>query len=88
MRRSTYAGMEFWLEKGVDGYRIDSMNLMSKHPDLPDAPIMNLDSEFQSGSLYFASAPRMHEYIREMRTEAFDKHDYMTVGELGFTKDE
>jgi len=88
MRRSTYADMEFWLDKGVDGYRIDSMNLMSKHPELPDAPIANLETEFQSGAQYFSSGPRMHEYVKEMRTEVFDKYDCMTVGELGFTKDE
>jgi oligo-1,6-glucosidase len=88
MRRATYADMEFWLEKGVDGYRIDSMNLMSKHPDLPDAPVTNPNSEFQSGACYFASGARMHEYIKEMREKVFDKYNCMTVGELGFTKDE
>ncbi|KAH7303897.1 family 13 glycoside hydrolase [Stachybotrys elegans] len=88
MRKATYADMEFWLDKGVDGFRIDSMNLMSKHPDLPDAPATNPDTEFQSGAMYFASGPRMHEYIREMREKVFDKYDCMTVGELGFTKDE
>lgn len=88
MRRATHADMEFWLDRGVDGFRIDSMNLMSKHPELPDAPITKPDSEFQPGDLYFASGPRMHEYIQEMRTKVFDKYDCMTVGELGFTKDE
>ncbi|EON97333.1 putative alpha amylase protein [Phaeoacremonium minimum UCRPA7] len=88
MRRATHADMLFWLDKGVDGFRIDSMNLMSKHTDLPDAPVVNPDSEFQPGDQYFASGPRMHEYIQEMRTEVFDKYDCMTVGELGFTKDE
>ncbi|TDZ20965.1 Alpha-glucosidase [Colletotrichum orbiculare MAFF 240422] len=88
MRQAAYADMEFWLGKGVDGFRIDSMNLMSKHPDLPDAPITLPGAEFQPGSLYYASGPRMHEYIREMRERVFDKYDCMTVGELGFTKDE
>jgi glycosidase len=88
MRRATYSDMEFLLDKGVDGYRIGSMNLMSKHPDLPDAPVTNPNSEFQSGALYFASGPRMHEYVKEMRQEVFGKYDCMTVGELGFTKDE
>ncbi|KAL2207648.1 family 13 glycoside hydrolase [Sarocladium strictum] len=88
MRQATYADMVFWLDKGADGFRIDSMNLMSKHPDLPDAPITNPESEYQSGALYFASGPRMHEYIREMREQVFDKYDCMTVGELGFTKTE
>ncbi|KAK2596615.1 hypothetical protein QQS21_006291 [Conoideocrella luteorostrata] len=88
MRKATYEDMEFWLDRGADGFRIDSMNLMSKHPDLPDAPISDPDSEYQSGALYFASGPRMHEYIQEMRAQVFDKYDCMTVGELGFTKDE
>ncbi|KAI8682515.1 hypothetical protein LRP88_05516 [Fusarium phalaenopsidis] len=88
MRRATYADMQFWLEKGADGFRIDSMNLMSKHPDLPDAPITRPASEFQPGDKYFASGPRMHDFIREMREEVLDKYVCMTVGELGFTKDE
>ncbi|KAH8171951.1 alpha amylase, catalytic domain-containing protein [Sarocladium implicatum] len=88
LRQATYADMVFWLDRGADGFRIDSMNLMSKHPDLPDAPVTNPDSEFQSGAMYFASGPRMHEYIREMRQQVFDKYDCMTVGELGFTKTE
>ncbi|MCJ1303891.1 hypothetical protein MMC08_006702 [Hypocenomyce scalaris] len=71
--------MRFWLDKGVDGYRIDSMNLMSKHPDLPNAPIVDANSEYQSGAMYFASGPHMHEYIKEMRTEVFDKYDCMTL---------
>ena len=87
MRRATYDDMRFWLDRGVDGFRIDSMNLMSKHPDLPDGKVVT-DEPYQSGAEHFASGPKMHDYIREMRTEVFDKYDAMTVGELGFTKDE
>ncbi|KAJ6133161.1 glycoside hydrolase superfamily [Penicillium samsonianum] len=60
---------------------------MSKHPDLPDAKVIN-DEPYQFGAEFFASGPNMHDYIREIRTEVFDKYDVMTVGELGFTKDE
>ncbi|OKO90532.1 Alpha-glucosidase [Penicillium subrubescens] len=63
------------------------MNLMSKHPNLPDAKVIN-DEPYQSGAEFFASGPKMHDYIREIRTGVFDKYDVMTVGELGFTKDE
>lgn len=87
MRYATHADMRFWLDRGVDGFRIDSMNLMSKHPDLPDAPVTVPDAEFQPGNKYYASGPRMHEYIREMREKVLDLYDCMTVGELGFTKD-
>lgn len=87
MRNATYDDMRFWLDRGVDGWRIDSMNLMSKHPDLPDGRVVN-DEPYQSGAEYFASGPRMHEYIKEMREKVLDHYDVMTVGELGFTKDE
>jgi alpha-glucosidase len=87
MRKATHDEMRFWLDRGIDGFRIDSMNLMSKHPNLPDAKVIN-DEPYQSGMEFFASGPKMHDYIREIRTEVFDKYDVMTVGELGFTKDE
>ena len=86
MRQASYDDMRFWLDRGVDGFRIDSMNLMSKHPNLPDGKVVN-DEPYQSGAEFFASGPRMHEYIREMR-EVFDGYGAMSVGELGFTKDE
>ncbi|TPX07349.1 uncharacterized protein E0L32_002181 [Thyridium curvatum] len=60
MRQATHADMIFWLDKGVDGFRIDSMNLMSKHSDLPDAPIVNPNSDFQPGDKYFASGPQLN----------------------------
>ncbi|KAL2113198.1 hypothetical protein VUR80DRAFT_5105 [Thermomyces stellatus] len=85
MREHAYDDMRFWLDRGVDGFRIDSMNLMSKHPDLPDGKVVN-DEPYQDGSEFFASGPKMHDYIREMRT-VFDNYDAMTVGELGMTKD-
>lgn len=88
MRQATHDDMRFWLDRGVDGFRIDSMNLMSKHPDLPDGKIVNPDEPYQSGAEFFASGPKMHDYIREIRTEVLDHYDVMTVGELGFTKDE
>lgn len=94
MRDEAYADMEFWFDRGADGFRIDSMNLMSKHPDLPDAAVTDPGAEYQSGAEWFASGPRMHEYLQEMRARVFDKYadngrgGVMTVGELGFTKDE
>lgn len=87
MRRALHSDICFWLDRGVDGFRIDSMNLMSKHPDLPDAEITDPSEEYQSGAKWYASGPKMHEYLRELRTEVFDPYGAITVGELGFTKD-
>lgn len=86
MRGSAYDDMRFWLDRGVDGFRIDSMNLMSKHPDFPNGNVVN-DEPYQSGSEFWASGPKIHDYMREMRT-VFDHYDAMTVGELGITNDE
>lgn len=88
LRQAVHDDIRFWLDRGVDGFRIDSMNLMSKHPDLPDGEITCPDEEYQSGDKWFASGPRMHEYLQEIRTKVFDAYDAVTVGELGFTKDE
>ncbi len=87
MRRGIHDDIRFWLDRGVDGFRIDSMNLMSKHPDLPDADITDPNDEYQSGDKWFASGPRMHEHLHELRTQVFDPYKAITVGELGFTKD-
>ncbi|KAK9452804.1 glycoside hydrolase [Dipodascopsis uninucleata] len=88
MRHAVYSDMRFWLDKGVDGFRIDSMNLMSKHPDLPGAAITDPTSEFQSAEEWTANGPRIHEFIREMRVEVLDQYPrvLMTVGELAFPK--
>lgn len=88
LREAVHDDIRFWLDRGVDGFRIDSMNLMSKHPDLPDAEITCPNEEYQSGDKWFASGPRMHEYLQELRTKVFDSYNAVTVGELGFTKDE
>ena len=49
VREAIWEMMLFWLDRGVDGFRIDSMNLMSKHPDLPDGKVVN-DEPFLSWS--------------------------------------
>lgn len=87
LRQAVHDDIVFWLERGVDGFRIDSMDLMSKHPDLPDGEITSPGEEYQSGADWFASGPRIHEYLHELRVKIFDKYGAVTVGELGLTKD-
>lgn len=84
-RKAIYeSAIKFWLDKGIDGFRIDTVNLYSKHPDLPDAPVVYPESESQPAMQYYANGPRMQHYLSEMN-EIFGKYDIMTVGELPYT---
>lgn len=86
-RRTLYKDtIEFWLAKGINGFRVDTVNLYSKPLDFPDAPITDPNAEWQIGDSVFCNGPRMHEYLQEMGT-IFAKYDAMTVGELGSTPD-
>ncbi|OGM49586.1 maltase [Aspergillus bombycis] len=81
-RRAIYdSAMEFWLQKGVDGFRVDTVNMYSKHPEYPDAPVLDPKSETQMSPALFCNGPRIHEYLAEMN-EVLSKYDAMTVGEL------
>ncbi|KAI5841026.1 glycoside hydrolase superfamily [Morchella snyderi] len=84
VREAVYDVMRFWLDKGVDGFRMDVINLISKVQTFPDAPGNGL----QSGMDYCANGPRMHEFLREMRRQAVERYDVLTVGEMPWVKDE
>ena len=81
-RRALYdTAIKFWLDRGVDGFRVDTVNKYSKVPGLPDAPITEPDAKTQIAMCHYANGPRIHEYLREMKA-VMSKHDVMTVGEL------
>ncbi|RDW68485.1 putative alpha-glucosidase [Coleophoma crateriformis] len=85
-RRAIYdSAMEFWLSKGVDGFRVDTVNMYSKGDHLPDAPIVDPAVFEQPAHGMFCNGPRMHEFLREMNTEVLNKYDTVTVGELPHT---
>ncbi|ROV88600.1 hypothetical protein VSDG_09140 [Cytospora chrysosperma] len=89
-RRAIYdSAMRFWLDKGVDGFRIDTVNMWSKGPvaELQDAPIVNPEVFDQPAWCLYANGPRIHEFLREINVEVLDKYDTMTVGELPHTPD-
>ena len=75
MRESIYEMMRWWLDKGVDGFRMDVINLISKDPDFPDGP----DGD---GSQYYMNGPKVHDYLQEMNREVLAKYDIVTVGEM------
>ncbi|KAI6711896.1 alpha amylase [Marssonina coronariae] len=87
-RRAVYdSAMEFWLQRGVDGFRVDTVNMYSKGTLLPDAPVVDPGAFEQPASSIFCNGPRMHEFLREMNTQVLSKYDTMTVGELPYTPD-
>lgn len=88
LRCAIYEEMRFWLGKGISGFRMDVINMISKVSHLPDAPITNASTPFQSAVPLFVNGPRIHEYIQEMRREVLDQYeDVVTIGEAPFTHD-
>lgn len=81
------SAMEFWLKKGVDGFRIDTVNMYSKGTSFPDTPIIDAGVFEQPAPGLFCNGPRMHEFLREMNQKVLSKYDTMTVGELPHTPD-
>lgn len=80
------SAMIYWLEKGVDGFRVDSVNMYSKPPGLPDAPVQNTESPWQEAGSLYCNGPRMNEYLEEMN-EILAAYDAMSVGECPHTPD-
>ncbi|KIL46604.1 trehalose-6-phosphate hydrolase [Jeotgalibacillus alimentarius] len=79
VRREIYDMMNFWAEKGVDGFRLDVVNLVSKNQDFPD------ETGDGDGRRFYTDGPHVHEYMHEMNQEVFSKHDLLTVGEMSST---
>ncbi|MGG4168876.1 alpha-glucosidase [Rossellomorea vietnamensis] len=88
LRQEIYEMMKFWLDKGIDGFRMDVINFISKVPTLPDAP--NPEGKtYASGHEYFMNGPRIHEFLQEMNQEVLSHYEAMTVGEMpGVTPEE
>lgn len=77
--------MRFWLDRGVDGFRIDTVNKYSKRTEYVDAPITEPDSPHQPAPDMWCNGPRIHEFIREMREKALAPYGAVSVGELSNT---
>ncbi|MFT7239246.1 MAG: oligo-1,6-glucosidase, partial [Cyclobacteriaceae bacterium] len=77
VRREVYDVMKFWLDKGIDGFRMDVISLISKR-GYEDTPFEELNETVQK---VYANGPRVHEFLQEMNKEVMSKYDMMTVGE-------
>ena len=70
VREAVYAMMRWWLDRGVDGFRMDVINLISKDPALPDGRGLRRRA-YGDGTPYFVGGPRIHEFLQEMHREVF-----------------
>ena len=79
VRREVYDLMKFWMDKGVDGWRMDVIASISKYTDFPDYP-EEPGRRYYTGFMH-SNGPRLHEFLQEMNREALMGYDCMTVGE-------
>ncbi|GGM19559.1 alpha-glucosidase [Paraliobacillus quinghaiensis] len=80
VRDDVYNMMTFWLDKGVDGFRMDVINMISKDQRFPNGEIQ--DTGYGDGSPYYLNGPRIHEFLQEMNQQVLSKYDTITVGEM------
>ena len=86
VRQAVYAMMRWWLNRGVDGFRMDVINMISKDTSLPDT-VPRSGSRYGPGDQYFSCGPRNHEFLQEMYREVFAGRNtgaahVLTVGEM------
>ena len=85
VRHDIYKMINWWLDKGIDGFRMDVINFISKWPSLPDGdPVVGKTLGFCGAEFYFYG-PCLHAYLHEMNRNCFGRGDkeYVTVGECG-----
>ncbi len=78
LRNELHKLMKFWLDKGVDGLRLDVISAISKRTDFPDTDTSDFNETI---GRYYANGPRLNEFIREAREHVWDHYNVMTVGE-------
>ena len=90
VRDAVFDMMTWWCEKGIDGFRMDVISMISKRADMPDAPLepgMLYGSVMAPGGV--CNGPHVHEYLREMNRRVLSRYDLLTVGETaGVTLEE
>ncbi|GEM01506.1 trehalose-6-phosphate hydrolase [Halolactibacillus halophilus] len=77
VRDHVYEMMNYWVEKGVDGFRLDVINLISKNQDFPE--------DTSDGRKFYTDGPKIHDYLQDMHQQVFKDKDLITVGEMSST---
>lgn len=87
VRKEVFDMMDWWCQKGIDGFRMDVISLISKVPGYPDGPVGK--SGYGDFGPYAANGPHVHEYLQEMNQAVLSRYDLITVGECsGVTVEE
>lgn len=80
VRHTIYDMMNWWVDKGIDGFRMDVISLISKPDGLPDGPVP-AGGTYGNSNIAVANGPHVHDYLKEMRANVLNHADLMTVGE-------
>lgn len=80
VRQEVYSMMRWWCDRGIDGFRMDVISMISKVPGLPDGD-KKPGSMYGDFGPYAINGPRVHEYLQEMNREVLSHYDLLTVGE-------
>ncbi|MDR6220853.1 alpha-glucosidase [Deinococcus soli (ex Cha et al. 2016)] len=79
VREAVFDMMRFWLDLGVDGFRMDTINMLSKNPDFPD--VTGAHTPYPIAEEHFLNGPDLHRYLQDMKREVLSHYDLLTVGE-------
>lgn len=85
VREAIYEMTRWWLDKGIDGFRLDAINIISKPEGLPDDPSVDPDKHSSSIPFVIHNGTKVHEWMHEMNAQVFSRYDCMTVGEMSAT---
>lgn len=87
VRNEVFDMMTWWLDKGIDGFRMDVISMISKTSEMPDGEVKN--GLYGDPFPYCVHGPHVHDYLKEMNRKVLSKYDIMTVGETaGVTVEE
>jgi alpha-glucosidase len=85
VRHALYDMVNWWLDKGIDGFRVDAISHIKKRPGMPDLPNPEKLDYVSSFDMHM-NQEGIHEFLKELKEETFDKYDIMTVGEANGVK--